>query len=240
MAERAFPGKEARRRELEAFGERTGIRLRKMVLLHQALTHPSFAHEHPERGAGNARLEFLGDAVLSAAISAWLYGMDPEADEGQLSRLRARVVSDRGLVELAEQFQIAPLILLGKGEKAAGPTPRILEDAMEAVVGALFLDRGFAGVEKILKPILEEKMGRLDAVESASPKNRLQERLQKNGGRPPVYRIDATEGPAHRQEHLVSVMDGVRVLGTGRGVSRKTAEEAAASDALVKLESESL
>ncbi len=217
-----------------ALEKRLGHRFGNPKLLEQALTHRS-------RGADNyERLEFLGDGVLGCAVADELYARFPQLSEGKLTRLRASLVREEALVEVAGDLGLAGLLRLGEGELAAGPEPRpsILADALEAVLGAVFLDGGYEAARRAVMTAFEPLIEQLDPERPAKDaKTRLQEVLQARHRRLPEYRVVSVRGEAHRQSFEVECF--VQELGltsTGSGTSRQRAEQQAAKAMLEKLE----
>jgi ribonuclease-3 len=198
--------------------------------LEQALTHPSFANEQ-KRGprVDYQRLEFLGDAVIQLCVSEALMELYPDAREGDLSLLRSSVVSTDALASFAKSVELGDRLLLGRGADAAGERtqPNVLADAVEAVVGAVYLDCGFEA---------EQGLEARDKLPQRDAKSELQERVQAAGGASPRYRVVAAEGPDHVREFEVEVEALGRAMGRGRGRSKKAAEQEAARAALLLLE----
>ena len=204
--------------------------------LGQALTHPSHANE-TKRGKREdyQRLEFLGDAVLQLCVSEARVARHPDAREGELSRMRAKIVSTDALATFAREVGLGPLLLLGRGADAAGERhqPNVLADAVEAVVGAVNLDRGVEAARTLVDAVIA---GAEDGgLPSRDPKSELQERVQALGGASPRYQLLDTTGPDHRREVLVRVEALGRILGEGRGRSKKSAEQEAARQGLSAL-----
>lgn len=198
-----------------------------------ALTHPSFANE--QRGEpDNQRLEFLGDAVLGLCASELLYERFPEADEGSLTRLRARLVNADALAGWARENSIAEALLLGRGAESSGlrTSTNVLADAVEALVAAAYLDAGLGAARMACAQILEPQLEGLDAGSTRDPKSELQERVQAARGDTPRYEVTDSGGPAHDRWFEVSVRVGSREIGRGRGRSKRAAEFAAAQAAL--------
>ncbi len=205
-------------------------------LLLDALTHRSFRNENPEvASADNERLEFLGDAVVGLVVASLLYVRFPDADEGELTRRRADLVSEKGLTEIAEAIGVGPAMRLGKGEEKSGGRgkPRLLSSALEACIGAIYSDGGadaaFAVARRLFEPRLHSAApGHRDA------KSRAQEWAQAHLGGTPSYQLVDSEGPDHAREFTIALeLDGEQVsLGTGR--SKMEAEQAAAEAALAK------
>lgn len=210
-----------------AFSERT--------LFRQALTHSSYVHENPQQGPDNEPLEFLGDAVLGLAVGHLLLERHPTHRPGQLSRLRAAAVNEATLAELATRLGLGEALLLGRGEEATGgrSKPSILAGAYEALLGAVYLDAGFAAALDILRrqftPLPEA---------SADYKTRFQEHCQARFRTSPHYRLESETGPPHRKNFRVSAWLGERRLAEGVGASKKEAEAEAARNALVRLAEE--
>ena len=200
-------------------------------MLEQALTHRSRGAEH------NERLEFLGDGVLGCAVAEELYARFPQLSEGKLTRLRASLVREEALAELARELGLPTLVRLGEGEMAASAEPRssILADALEAVFGAIFIDGGY---EAAKKAVLMAFGGRFDALDpdraSKDAKTELQERLQAAHRALPVYRVIAVQGAAHRQSFEIECVVG-ELAARGTGSSRQRAEQDAAREMLKKL-----
>lgn len=217
-----------------ALEKRLGHRFANPRLLEQALTHRS-------RGAdNNERLEFLGDGVLGCTVADELYARFPHLSEGKLTRLRAIVVRAEALAEVAATLGIAEHLRLGEGELAAGPEPRpsILADAVEAVLGAVFLDGGYDAARKAVLAAFGPLIDRLDPERPAKDaKTRLQEILQAKQRRLPQYRVVAVQGEAHRQSFEVEcVVAELGLSATGSGTSRQRAEQQAAKAMLEKLD----
>ena len=208
------------------------------ALLIHALTHSSYSNEqHTGRVGSNERLEFLGDAVLELVSSEYFYGLYPEMPEGELTKLRASFVCEPALAETAETIPLSRYILLGKGEESTGgrTRPSLISDAFEALIGAVYLDGGFANAKEIiLKYILNDVENKRFFYDS---KTILQEVIQSgNADKQPVYSLVSEDGPDHMKRFTVSVeLDG-EVLGTGTATSKKHAEQKAAFEALKKLE----
>jgi len=195
-------------------------------LLRQALTHRSAGRNN------NERLEFLGDAVLGLVIGRTLFERFPEQDEGQLSRLRARLVKGETLAAIANEIGLGNHIILGGGELKSGGQRRksILAGALEAIIGAVYLDAGFAPAEEFIHSLYSEKLETLEAghVEK-DPKTQLQEYLQSRRLQLPVYEIVEVKGQPHDQLFLISCrVDGIDSPVVGTGSSRRRAEQDAA------------
>jgi ribonuclease-3 len=221
--------------ELEA---RLAHRFRSRELLEQALTHGSRAYEQGDVSRGNERLEFLGDAVLNLVVSERLMELWPDAPEGALSRARAAAVNMTALADCARGLGLGEWIRLGRGEDSSGgrEKPSILADVFEAVLGALYLDGGFAAARGFLLREFADRLLDPDVLRS-DPKTRLQEQVQERGDPAPTYETVAERGPDHAREFEVVVRVAGRVLGRGVGRSKRVAEQAAAQHALAELTS---
>lgn len=197
----------------------------------QALTHPSFAHEVPGT-SDNQRLEFLGDAVLGLCVSDELISRYPDAQEGQLTRTRAQVVSTEALSEFARDKRIAEAMRFGRGAEQGNlhGSAKVLADAVEALIAACYLDQGMEAARRICEEVLQA--GLRAAGGSRDAKSELQERVQALRLAPPTYRVVERLGPAHETEFVVEVVARGVVLASGRGRSRRAAEAAAARAAL--------
>lgn len=203
------------------------------TLLQQALTHRS----HP--GANNERLEFLGDAILDFVVSEIVYRSHAGASEGDLSKLRASLVKDTSLAELAKSLGMGEHLILGGGERKSGGHRResILADALEALFGAVYLDSGIAAATAVIEKVFGVRLQNLPSLdELRDPKTRLQEWLQGRGHGLPDYELLQVSGKAHQQKFEVScsIQDATHTT-TGSGTTRRNAEQAAALAMLVKL-----
>jgi len=225
---------------LEPLEEKMGVRFRNRELLVQALTHTSYVNEMRARGQvmpDNERLEFLGDAVLELAVSEFLFRTFPHMSEGEMTKLRASIVCEATLVTLAESLCFGDYIRLGKGEEMTGgrARPSLLADAFEAVVGALYLDRGYDAVEAFLERLIFPRVRNGEFFYNNDYKSRLQEEVQRRNLGTLQYSIAEERGPAHHREFVSEVFLGERLLGIGLGRSKKEAEQQAAAQALQKL-----
>ena len=207
-------------------------------LLRLALTHPSYAHEHPEEGGEeyhNQRLEFLGDAVLDFLVAAWLYRTYLDFSEGPLTRLRATLVRTETLATLAQDLGLGKALRLGHGEAESGGHERLanLCDALEATVGALYLDGGLELVWGRLEPWFTREADVILSAESyVDAKSRFQEWAQAELGITPAYEIVDETGPDHAKTFTAQVLLDADVAGIGQGSSKRAAEQAAAKAAL--------
>ena len=205
-------------------------------LLSQALTHSSYANEkHMKKGSDNERLEFLGDAVLEIVSSEFLYLNYPKLPEGDLTKMRASLVCEPTLAFCTRQLNLGDYLLLGKGEDMTGGRKRksILSDALEAVIGAIYLDGGFASAKEfILKFILTDIEHKQLFYDS---KTILQEVVQASYKEELCYRLVGEEGPDHDKHFMVEAWIGEMLIGKGEGHTKKAAEQEAAYQALLKL-----
>jgi ribonuclease-3 len=201
--------------------------------LEMAVTHPSFANEQKD-APDNQRLEFLGDAVLGFCASELLFERYPDADEGTLTRLRARLVNADSLASWARDHDVADALRLGKGAEQSGlrDSTNVLADAVEALVAAAYLDAGLDAARAACTHIMADRLATLDSERELDAKSELQERVQAFGGDTPRYDVVDSGGPQHERWFEVSVRVGEVELGRGRGRSKRTAEFAAAEAAL--------
>ena len=231
---------ERTRGSLESLERALGLSFTDRNLLAQALTHRSYVHEHPDDDRPtNERLEFLGDAIFQLYVADTLYHRFPDAPEGELTALRAAVVSTESFAAVGESLGLAPHIRVSRGEAALDGRGRhsILAGAVEAVVGAAYLDAGPKTarelVDRLIAPRLEA------ALNSGGPlnvKGRLQEVVQADRGVTPSYEVVDRSGPVHALRFVVKVVAGKDVLGEGTGIGKREAEHRAARAALEKLD----
>ena len=214
---------------LEDFGLSIGHRFSDLELLRRALTHRSHSAAH------NERLEFLGDSVVNCAVALELFRKFPRLAEGELSRLRANLVNQQSLAAIAVRFAFGDYLFLGEGEVRSGGArrPSMLADAVEAVIGAAFLDGGFGAAHGVVETLFG---GALDAIDPAAsgkdPKTSLQELLQARRIALPLYAVVATRGEAHEQQFQVEcVIPELGIRSLGEGASRRSAEQEAARQA---------
>ncbi|MGC8837362.1 MAG: ribonuclease III [Anaerolineae bacterium] len=226
-------GDEAALEELQA---RIGVRFEDISLLRRALTHRSFANEHPElEGADNERLEFLGDAVLDFLAGSYLFTHYPEMREGELTNLRAAIVRTETLAEFAQELGLGPFLLLGRGEEASGgrTRPAILCATFEALVGAIYVDQGLEPARALFERLAAPKVEAiLREAGVRDPKTELQELTQMAWQLTPEYRTVGEQGPDHAKRFTVEVWIGGRPFGRGTGPSKQKAAMEAAREAL--------
>jgi ribonuclease-3 len=212
-----------------------GYRFKDRHLLRQALTHKSFSNEQAEGAPHNERLEFLGDAVLELAISAWVFRQYPDIPEGGLTRIRSEVVSEKGLAKVARWLLLGEGLRLGKGEGKSGgrEKPSLLSDALEALLGAIYCDGGFPAACAVVEKLFADEI-ELSAQSryGTDCKTCLQERLQALHGRLPEYLLTQVTGPDHQRVFSIEVRFDGKLLGSGQGPSKKRAEQQAAAAAL--------
>ncbi len=224
---------------LEQLETRIGHAFQDRALLERAVTHPSLLQDRPDLAVSNQRLEFLGDAVLQLVLTQALYDLFPEDREGALSKRRAALANGTFLAGLAREIGLDLALRLGASEESTGGRSRAaaLEDAFEALVGAVFLDSNLPTISRVLLGIygpLPDRLARVEDVEN--PKGRLQEFVQPMHGNNALrYEVVRIEGEDHAREYEVAVFLRDRAVGSGRGSSKKNAEEAAARAALVEL-----
>jgi ribonuclease-3 len=215
--------------------QRIGYKFRNSLLLAEALTHPSLGHETQRHHFDNQRLEFLGDAVLQLIFTEHLFRLFPHFSEGQLTKLRSRLVSREGLKIHAINIGLGTFLMMGRGEEASGGRQRasILADAFEALVGAMYLDSNLDVVRQFILDEAQEDIQRLALQPlEVNPKGQLQELLQAISPKSPFYEIVSQTGPEHQKRFVAKVIwEGVE-LGSGQGLSKKQAETAAALSAL--------
>ena len=224
---------------LEALQQRLGYTFRQPALLACAVTHASLLSDKTEGRESNQRLEFLGDAVLQLVITEALYRLFPAEREGALSKRRAALSKGAYLARLAQELGLGATLQMTASEEAAGgrSRPTALEDAFEALVGAIYLDSDLPTTRDVLLRIYGDLPARLEGVETIeNPKGRLQELVQPAHGNSALrYEVVRTTGVDHAREFEVKLFLLDRELGTGHGTSKKQAEEAAARAALVTL-----
>jgi ribonuclease-3 len=214
-----------------------GYSFRSRGLLDRALTHRSFANERVEEGCRhNEALEFLGDSVLGFVVSAWLLDRFPEQAEGKLSKMKAYMVSETSLAELAESIDLGRFIRLNRGEEKTGGRRKraLVADAYEAIIGAIYLDGGIDAAQRFLRRELSAKMRSIDPESMIGDdyKSALQERLQAEGRPMPEYILVEASGPDHRRTFRVQLRVGDSILSSGEGSTIKVAQQEAARSAL--------
>jgi ribonuclease-3 len=224
--------------ELVALQKALGISFNNPPLLEQALVHSSYLNENPAITASNQRLEFLGDAVLGLVIAQELYRRLPQSSEGKMTELRSLLVRGDALSHLARSISLGSYLYMGKGEEASGgrDKPANLAGALEAVMGAIFLDQGFNMARDFILKLMDKEIKKaLSQGIAPDYKSQLQELIQARHQPAPTYQVIEATGPDHDRSFTVEVRLGDTVLGRGRGKSKKSAEEEAARSALQQL-----
>ena len=215
--------------------ERIGYKFRNSLLLAEALTHPSLGHEAQRYHFDYQRLEFLGDAVLQLIITEYLFRHFRAEAEGQLTKLRSRLVSREALRTHAAGLDLGRYILMGRGEESSGGRSRTstLADAFEALIGAIYLDGGLEAAKEFILTQTRGDLAQLaETPVDINPKGQLQELLQSISPRSPVYELVSQSGPEHEKTFVSQVIWEGIVLGQGGGRSKKQAETAAALEAM--------
>ena len=214
----------------EGLMQRIGYRFNQPALLRQAMTHRSYGLPN------NERLEFVGDSILNYTVARMLFDQFPALSEGALSRLRANLVNQSTLAEIATQLELGGVLKLGEGELKSGGSqrPSILADAVEALFAAVCFDRDFAAAEQVVRKVYQPRIAAIDPTRHAKDaKTRLQEILQAHKYALPCYRIESMNGDPHDQVfHVLCELSDVGVQTQGQGTSRRLAEQRAAEAAL--------
>lgn len=216
------------------FEKKIGYTFKNKELLHEALSHSSYANEVKRGRNSNERLEFLGDSVLSIVVSKHLFTHFKHLPEGELTKIRASLVCEKALFEFSKKIDLGKHILLGKGEENSGgrTRPSIVSDAFEAVIAAVFLDGGMEEAEKYVLSFIPKNLEANSSKSLHDYKTMLQEIIQKNPEERVEYVLADQTGPDHDRKFVVQVRLNSNVIGTGEGHSKKQAEQAAAHEAL--------
>lgn len=206
-------------------------------LIQQALVHSSYVNEHKSFEHDNERLEFMGDAVLQLWSTRKLYLLEPELSEGQMTTLRAQLVCEEALASYNRKLKLGRYLLLGVGEEKTGGRERdsILADMFEALLGAIYLDSGLDGVDNILEEVLTPAIKAPKSEKVIDYKTKLQEYIQADSRKTVHYVTTHISGPSNKPEFEAMVMLDEIILGRGRGLSKKRAEQMAARDAFEKM-----
>lgn len=223
-------------RNLKELEERIGYHFQDKALMKQAMTHSSYANEHRlGKLACNERLEFLGDSVLEVVSSDCLYHRYPEKPEGDLTKIRASIVCEPTLAYCAEDIHLGEYLLLGKGEDATGGRGRasVVSDAMEALIGAVYLDGGFANAKEFILHFIMNDLEHKQLFYDS--KTILQEIVQSRTEKPLRYELLREDGPDHNKVFESEVLIGEEVIGQGSGRTKKAAEQVAAYRGILKL-----
>lgn len=199
-----------------------------------ALTHRSWVNEHKGVRKSNERLEFLGDAVLEYVVSSELYSKFPDQEEGYLTALRANLVNTVSLAEVARKLELGSILYLSKGEEDGGgrENTSLLADTVEAIIGAIFIDRGLTEAQKFIETNLLIDLEKRAREPLKDAKSRLQEYVQSLGLTPPKYQVIEESGPDHDKKFVVEVVVDGKPWGKGEGKSKSTAEQEAANSSL--------
>ncbi len=226
-----------RRKTLNALEERLEYRFHDLALLDTALTHTSYVKGDGRASAHNERLEFLGDAVLELCTSEYLYLRFPDYDEGAMTRLRAQAVCEGALYEVAREYGLGAMLLLGRGEDHSGgrEKPSILSDAVEAVIGALYIDGGMEVAKGFIMRFVHNSVA--DAMAGRlikDHKTMLQEYVQKRHMGQIVYELTGSSGPDHNQTFTMRVLVAGETAGIGEGRTKQEAGQQAARAALIE------
>lgn len=220
---------------METLESKLGYRFKDRSLLENALTHSSYANEAHSPMGSNERLEFLGDSILGMVTADYLFQKHPDEPEGDLTRIRASLVCEESLVEVAEVLGLGAYLKLGKGEETGGgrERPSIRADAVEAVLAAVYLDGGLDEARKIVQRFILDK--ETEKSESRDYKTALQELVQRTLGKTISYRLVEETGPDHCRSFVMEVWVDGRSQGRGQGRSKKEAEQMAAKAAIARL-----
>ena len=244
MEEKIFDSQDGltapRRRELKKLEEKLGVEFKNLANLNFALMHTSYANESNRGLESNERLEFLGDAVLELASSTYLYKNFPELSEGQLTKTRASIVCQTTLAKLAKNLGLGKMLLLGHGEEQSGGRERIstLEDTFEAIIGAIYLDSGWeVAKDYVIKQLAPEFKNAKIGENLKDFKTILQEVVQRDSTKKIEYVELGSTGPDHMKVFECAAKIDGKIFGTGKGKSKKIAEQVAAEKTLAMLSS---
>jgi len=223
---------------MKTLEEKIGYAFRDRTLLENALTHSSYANEHRDKGMpSNERLEFLGDSILGLVVADHLYRNRPDLPEGDLTRIRAALVCEGSLVEVAKSLDLGSYLKLGRGEESGGGRnrPSIQADTVEAMLAAVYLDGGIGQARKLIHSLILDQE-REKIANGRDFKTALQELVQRESGQVLSYRLVGESGPDHAKTFSMEVLLNGQPVGSGEGRSKKEAEQAAAKAAVEKLE----
>lgn len=227
-----------RRKALKGFEKVCGIKFLNLNLLNLSFTHRSFANETSALKQNNERLEFLGDSVLGLVISSYLFQILPDKAEGDLAKIKSFVVSEDILSDISKKLHVDQLLLIGKGEENSGGRQKkaLLADALEAIIGAYFLDSGFMDAQKLVLSLLVPEINTvLEDKHKKDYKTLLQEYVQKKFRTYPKYVLLDKIGPDHDKTFFIQVQINGQTLGSGSGKNKKEAEQGAAAEAFKKI-----
>lgn len=223
--------------EVNQWLSQRGINVENMELVNQAFIHSSYLNEHKQAKHDNERLEFMGDAVLQVWVSNRLMRLEHPLSEGKMTTLRAQLVCEEALASYTRQLKLNQFIKLGVGEEKTGGRDRdsILADMFEALLGALYLECGMDPIDNILDEVIQPKLTHPEQIIQVDFKTKLQEYVQADLRKSVSYEVVHVSGPSNRPEFEVQViMDGI-ILGSGKGNSKKKAEQNAAQNAFEKM-----
>lgn len=218
--------------------ESLNIKITNQTLLETAFTHSSYVNEHPNDNLNNnERLEFMGDAVLQICVSERLFNYETPLNEGDMTLYRAKLVCEEALASYSTLLGINQFLKLGTGEERNGgrKRPSIIADLFESFIGALYLDGGMQGVNRILDIVFEEPFADLSRLSISDYKTKLQEYIQADSRKSVTYEVLSVSGPSNAPEFEVAVKLDDLIFGTGIGQSKKKAEQEAAKNAFEKL-----
>ena len=220
--------------DYSAFETKIGYTFKNKELLHEALSHSSYANEHTHGRNSTERLEFLGDSVLSIVVSEHLFSHFRHLPEGELTKIRASLVCEKALYEFSKKIDLGNFIFLGKGEENSGGRnrPSIVADAFEAVIAAVYLDGGMENAKKYVLGFIPKDLDKNSSKKLNDYKTVLQEIIQRNPEEKVEYVLTGESGPDHNKHFEVQVRLNSNVIGTGQGRSKKLAEQMAAKEAL--------
>ncbi len=230
-----------RKRELQLFQSQAQVRFRSYELLNLAFSHRSYANENPDSVDNNEKLEFFGDSVLGLVVSEYLMLTLPDRSEGDMAKIKSFVVSEDSLAEIARRLRVDNFILIGRGEEYSGGRSKkaLLADAMEAIIGAYYLDSGFRAVRSFIRQLLIPEINKvLEDRHRKDYKTLLQEHVQKRFKTYPRYRVVHRKGPDHNKTFWIEVAINRKVYGPGSGKNKKEAEQNAAEIAYLAITGE--
>lgn len=220
------------------FLQKENIPFKRISLYKEAFTHSSYANESNVHIPDYERLEFMGDAVLQLFVSEFIFALHPEYKEGQLTQLRSKLVREESLARFSEELHLGELLYLGVGEEKSGGRHResVLANIYESFIGALYLDCGKEQVMRILEKTIFKHVNEVNEFDDITDyKTKLQELVQSDDRKTVSYHVKNSTGPANAPEFVIEVILDDMILGTGKGTSKKRAEQHAAKDALMKM-----
>lgn len=220
------------------FLQKENIPFNRIGLYKEAFTHSSYANESNAHIPDYERLEFMGDAVLQLFVSEFIFALHPEYKEGQLTQLRSKLVREESLARFSEELHLGELLYLGVGEEKSGGRHResVLANIYESFIGALYLDCGKEQVIRILEKTIFKHVNEVNEFDDITDyKTKLQELVQSDDRKTVRYHVKSSTGPANAPEFVIEAILDDMILGTGKGTSKKRAEQHAAKDALMKM-----